>query len=86
MDNKAVYMNNKKEQIIKESIDIDYPHYNSLASNFKNSYGLDTESNLTVYMIIDKKNTKDSKFTLNSNSIMNVKIPLSEKDITQVLY
>ncbi len=80
-DNKKVSMNNQKEQTIKDSIDIDYPYYNSLANNFKNSYGLDTESNLKVFMIIDKQSTNDSNFEMNNNSIMNVKIPLSEKSI-----
>ena len=81
LDTKTISMISKNEQEIKESIDIDYPYYNSLANNFKNSYGLDTDSNLTVFMIIDKKSNQDSKFSMNNNSIMNIKIPLSERSI-----
>ena len=81
LNSKSLSMKNSKEQIISESIDIDYPYYNSLANNFKSTYGLDTESNLNVYMVIDKKSNQDSNFNLNSNSMMNIKIPLSEKAI-----
>ena len=81
LENKAVAMKNANSQEIKESIDIDYPHYNELANNFKNAYGVDTESYLIVYMIIEKKNNDDSSFVLNSNSMLNIKIPLSEKSV-----
>ena len=81
MDSKNVTMNNTNEQDILESIDIDYQYYNSLANSFKNSYGIDTDSNLTVYMVIDKKNTPDSDFVLDSSSMLNIKIPLSEKSV-----
>ena len=81
LNSKSISMKNSKEQIIKETIDIDYPYYNSLANNFKSTYGLDTASNLNVYMVIDKKSNQDSNFNLNSNSMMNIKIPLSEKAI-----
>ena len=81
MDTKNVTMNNTNEKDILESLDIDYQYYNSLANNFKNAYGVDTESNLTVYMVIDKKNTPNSSFKLDSSSMLNIKIPLSEKSV-----
>lgn len=81
LNEKSVVMSNSKEQEIKETIEIDYPHYNALASNFKNSYGLDTTSKLTVFMIIDKKNNDNSNFKMDSSSMMNVSIPLSERAI-----
>ena len=81
LDSKHITMKNASSQEINESIDIDYPHYNSLANNFKNAYGVDTESTLTVFMIIDKKNNEDSSFKLDNSSVLNVKIPLSERSV-----
>lgn len=81
LDSKTVSMKNSTSQEIAEAIDIDYPHYNSLANNFKNAYGVDADSSLTVYMIIDKKNTDNSSFKLDNSSMLNVKIPLSERSV-----
>lgn len=67
---------------LKKNISIDYPYYNSLANQFRMSYGLDTTSNLIVYFKI-KQNNENAKesFTLNNDSVMSVTIPLSEKAI-----
>lgn len=81
LDSKKVSMINESSKEIIESIDVDYPHYNSLANNFKNAYGVDTDSSLTIYMVIDKKSNENSNFTLDNSSMLNVRIPLSEKSI-----
>lgn len=81
LETKKISMTNSDVQKIKEHITIDYPYYNSLANGFKTQYGINTASKLTVYMVINKKNTANSKFELNSNNAMNVSIPLSEKAI-----
>lgn len=71
--------NNKKN--IFESVNIDYDYYNSLANDFKSSYGVDTESTLTVYMIMKKQSKDKNSFISGSNSIMNIIVPLSEKSV-----
>lgn len=81
LDDKIVNMSNSTGQNIKETISLDYPYYNSLANGFKNQYGVDSDSKLTVYMLISKKNAKDSDFDLDSSSVMNLEIPLSEKSV-----
>ena len=81
LDDKTVKMLNTTGQNIKESISVDYPYYNSLANSFKNQYGVDADSKLTVYMIINKKNTEGSDFALDSSSVMNIEIPLSERSV-----
>ncbi len=81
LEDKTVNMNNASGQSIKETISVDYPYYNSLANGFKNLYGVDSDSKLTIYMVINKKNSKDSDFELNNSSIMNLEIPLSEKSV-----
>ena len=80
---------NKKMTSIKDStnynlfeqIEIDYEHYNNLASNFKQQYGVETTSDLTVYLRVNKQNDIDNSQNSVANSTMYVKIPLSQKSI-----
>lgn len=81
LENKTVNMKDTTGQSIKEEITLDYPYYNSLANKFKNQYAVDAESKLTVYMVINKKNTEESSYILNSSNIMNIVIPLSERSV-----
>ena len=81
LDNKTLNMRESTGQNIKEQITLDYPYYNSLANKFKSQYGIDADSKLTVYMLINKKNTEESSYILNSSSIMNIVIPLSERSV-----
>ena len=81
LNEKTVKMNNTSKQNIKEEINVDYPYYNNLANNFKKLYGIDADSKLTVYMLINKKNSDDSDFILNTSSVMNIVIPLSERSV-----
>lgn len=80
-DDKVIKMTNANIQNIHEQIKIDYPYYNTLANSFKNQYGLDTESKLTVFMIVNKKNGENSNFVMDNDSIMNIAIPLSERAV-----
>ena len=52
-----------------------------LANQFNYQYGIDASSKLIIYMIINKKNGGDSNFVMNSDSVMNIVIPLSERAI-----
>ena len=81
LDNKTVRMNGTTSQLISEHINVDYPYYNSLANNFKNQYGVEADSKLTIYMLINKKNIEQSDFVLDSSSVMNVVVPLSERAV-----
>ncbi len=81
LDSKKINMIDSTSQNIKETINIDYQYYNTLANSFKNQYGVDTNSKLTVNMIINKKNTDNSNYTMDDISVMNVVIPLSERSI-----
>ena len=81
LDNKTVRMDDATSQLISEHINVDYPYYNSLANNFKNQYGVEADSKLTIYMLINKKNIEHSDFVLDSSSVMNVVVPLSERAV-----
>lgn len=81
LDSKKVSMSNTTLMNIKETVDIDYAKYNKIASEFTNTYGLETYSKLVVYMNINKKSNENSFFDLNSNNSMNVEIPLSTKQV-----
>lgn len=74
---------NEKEYLINETIDINYDHYNAIANNFEASYGVDTESNLTVGLELHRKidGILVSNSDINSDSKINLIIPLSEKTI-----
>ena len=83
-----VLLSNKKASIkngtfyhLNEKVKIDYSYYNSLANSFKQQYGVDTSSNLTVYLKVNKKTDIENATNASENSTMYVKIPLSEKAI-----
>lgn len=81
VSDKKINMTNSTGQTIKEQISLDYPYYNKLANGFKNMYGVDVDSRLTVFMLVNKKNTSNANFTMDNNSIMNIVIPLSERSV-----
>ena len=81
LNDKKVSMKDISNQNITESVSIDYPYYNSLASNFKQQYGVEAESKLTVYMIINKSSDTNNTLVLGSSNSMNVSIPLSERSV-----
>ena len=81
LEDKELSLSNGKEQAINETIEINYPQYNQIANSFKRQFGVEMDSKLTVYMVISKKNSDGTNFSLNDKSIINVQMPLSEKAI-----
>ena len=82
-EEKLFPIKDEKEYIINENIDINYDHYNAIANNFEASYGVDTESNLTVSMELHRRidGTSVSNSEINSDDKISLIIPLSEKTI-----
>lgn len=73
----AVKNNDSNYAIINKDIDIDYEYYNTIASEFKSQYGVETSSVLNVSFIVYNESTD-----LNlSPSITTISIPLSQKSI-----
>jgi len=66
---------------INESIDIDYGKYNSYVSKFKESYGLDVDSNLVLTMNISHKGVYNNKQISNKISTLTITIPLTKNTI-----
>lgn len=79
--NKTASIKNNTFYNLNEKVKIDYSYYNSLANSFKQQYGVDTTSNLTVYLKVNKKTDIANASNAYENSTMYVKIPLSEKAI-----
>ena len=52
VDKKEERITNTKIFNLEKQVDINYSYYNSLANTFKQQYGIDTISNLNVYMKI----------------------------------
>lgn len=82
-EEKLFPIKNEKEYVINETININYDYYNAIANNFEASYGVDTESNLTVSLELHRKidGTLVSNSDINSDDKINLIIPLSEKTI-----
>ena len=80
---KTFTIENQNAYNIVENIKIDYDHYNSLANGFKSSYGVDTESNLIIYLDIYRNIDQNSinNPNINGNETIKLTIPLSEKAI-----
>lgn len=81
LSNKRANLNNGTFYNLNEKVEIDYAYYNSLANSFKQQYGVDTTSNLTVYLKVNKHTDIENAANAIENSTMYVKIPLSEKAI-----
>lgn len=80
---KTFTIENQNEYNIVENIKIDYDLYNSLANGFKSSYGVDTESNLIVYLDLYRNIDQNSinNPNINGKGTIKLTIPLSEKAI-----
>ena len=81
LPNKAKSIKSGTNYSLNEKVSIDYAYYNSLANSFKQQFGLDTTSNLTVYLKVNKRTNIENANNGFENSTMFVKIPLSEKAI-----
>jgi len=81
LNNKTSAIKNSTNFNLLEKVEIDYDYYNKLASNFKQKYGVETNSNLTVYLRINKQSDINNTTNASANSEMYVQIPLSQKSI-----
>ena len=85
MQNTKENMNNNKTHTIDKTIDIDYDYYNRIANKFRISYGVETRSDLNIYLNIHEKNADNNSFKLKNKSVMALTIPLSQKSINITL-
>ena len=69
-----------KNYELDQNIKIDYGYYNEIANNFKMEYGINTISDLKIYLTITKK-TEEELVTLGTSELY-LNIPLSEQAIT----
>lgn len=78
----AEKLENKTTYSLTDKILIDYDYYNSLANNFRITYGVDAVSNLNVYLRINKTISESSDVVrLSNQENMSITIPLTEKAI-----
>ena len=65
---------------LDKKVNIDYEYYNSIATNFKSQYGVDSQSYLEVYL--NTYNNVNSKYKdIPTSAQISVQIPLSQKAI-----
>lgn len=79
LKDKNVSMKDNNHIDITEKVRIDYGYYNSIASGFKQTYGISSKSNLIVSLKVTKNNA-DALIT-NKISTEVINIPLSERSI-----
>ena len=79
LNDKTINMADNNHVDITENIKIDYNYYNSIASGFKQTYGLNSKSNFIVSLKVTKNNT-DALIT-NKISTQIINIPLSERSV-----
>ena len=65
---------------INQEVVIDYNYYNTIASGFKSTYGLNTKSNLIVTLEVSKIIPYSNKLSKTEN--YDITIPLSERSIS----
>ena len=85
-------LQNTKEKItsdktynLNKTINIDYDYYNRIANKFRINYGIDTKSDLNIYLNIHEKNADNNSFKLENKSVMALTIPLSQKSVNITL-
>ena len=79
LNDKTINMADNNHVDITENIKIDYNYYNSIASGFKQTYGLNSKSNFIVSLKVTKNNTE--ALITNKISTQIINIPLSERSV-----
>lgn len=77
-------IDNQDHYDLKQNIKIDYDYYNDIANKFKMEFGLDTTSNLRVYLTIRKVSNDDIPLD-SGDSELYIDIPLSERSINMTI-
>lgn len=69
-------------QSINEPIVIDYDYYNEVANRFKSTYGVDAQSDLTLYIRVNKTAKNEAQeININETSNMSLTIPLTQRTL-----
>ena len=81
LDTETAKIDDKNVYNLDKDLEIDYDYYNRLANNFRNQYGVDTNSYLKVYLQVDKTGGNDDNVNIEDSVTSEITIPLSEKAI-----
>ena len=68
---------------IDEVVDVDFPKYNQLISNFKNTYELNnSKATLTIDLFVNVKDFEKSKNVVNNKKVATLELPLVENTLS----
>lgn len=82
VDTKNRKLKGTNELEIIEHTKISYDYYNELANKFRSSYGVDTNSYLNIYIVLDKETDSSLNYSIKeSRKVDNITIPLSQRAI-----
>ena len=81
LDSKKVSMTDSTHYSINEKVSIDYDYYNSIASGFKASYGVNSNSSFIVTMKVVKESLNSLVKVNNNVSTQSINIPLTLRSV-----
>ena len=82
VSNKTEKLTNSTGFNINETVNIDYNYYNNLANEFRSTFGVETVSNLYIYLRTGKSVANNSKtISLNNSQDMSLSMPLTERTV-----
>ncbi len=77
---KETITNNKFS--LREKVNINYWDYYNKAKQLSENYTGETQSYLDIKLLVNYKSTRNNNYNLNDSSISDIKIPLSDKNIS----
>ena len=81
LDSTKEEIKNSNSYTLNKEVVVDYNYFNNLATSFKRNYGVDSESNLKVYLVVKEKSTEQSSYDFDNTNTMLLNIPLTEKAV-----
>lgn len=81
LDGKSRDINDGKVLNINETVKINYGYYNDLANRYRQQYGVNSQSYFIVNMNVNKTSL-DEIIKMNDSSVMSIKIPLAQNEVS----
>lgn len=81
LDSTKEEIKNSNSYTLNKEVVVDYNYFNNLATSFKRNYGVDSESNLKVYLVVKEKSIEQSSYDFDNTNTMLLNIPLTEKAV-----
>ncbi|MBP5678695.1 MAG: hypothetical protein J6X28_02575 [Bacilli bacterium] len=81
-DKREETIQEEKNFTAKESVQIGYQEYEEIAKKYRESYGVETNSYLEVFLKVNYQSEKNNSYPLEGESNTGIKIPIGEETIS----